>query len=91
MIDKFIGEVLNISIPREQFLTEVYLSTKYYEIVLKRLYITNMTHKENYLIIELNDGRVQKLYITDDIRCELRKSDLKLINEKKGFKIGNKN
>lgn len=91
MIDKFIGDVLNISIPREQFLTEVYLSTEYYEIVLKRLYITDMTHEGNYLIIQLNDGRVQKLYITDDIRCELKKTDLKLINKRKGFKIGNKN
>ena len=78
MIDKFIGEVLNINNTREQFLTEVYLSTKYYEIVLKRLYIVDMTHNGDYLIIKLNDNRVQKLYIADDLRCELRKTDLSL-------------
>ena len=73
-IAKFIKDVLNITNTREQFLTEVYLSTQYYEVVLKRLYVTDMTHEGNYLIVKLNDGGVHKFYITNDMRCELRKN-----------------
>lgn len=86
MIDKFIDDVLNISNTREQFLTEVCLKSKYYNIVLKRLYITNMKHEEDKVVITLNDGRVQWLYISEDLECELRKTDLNLNIEKvEGF------
>ena len=75
-IGEFINDVLDITNTREQYLTEVCVSSKYYNIVLKRLYITDVLEKDNYLIIKLNDGRVQKLYVSDDFQWKISKADL---------------
>ena len=75
-IGEFICDVLNIDNIREQFLTEVCFTTKYYTIVLRRLYITDMSLQGDYLVIKLNDGRTQKLYVTHDLQYKTRKIDL---------------
>ena len=86
MIDKFINDVLNINDIREQFLTEVCLKSSYYNITFKRLYIVNMEHEGDNIIITLNDGRVQCLILAEDLECELRKTDLNPKNNKiEGF------
>lgn len=75
LIGEFIYDVLNMDNIREQFLTEVCFTTKYYKVVLRRLHITDMRLQDDYLIIKLNDGRTQKLYVTDDLQYETRKID----------------
>lgn len=75
-IGEFINDVLNITNTREQFLTEVILLSKYYKIVLKRLYISNVYVEGEYLIIHSTDGRIHKVYISDDFQWKITKADL---------------
>lgn len=71
-IDDFINKVLQINNAREQFQTEVYITSKYYEVVIKRLYITDIKRVNNQIIITINNKRIQKLMIMDDMTYGLR-------------------
>jgi len=71
-IDDFINKVLQINNAREQFQTDVYITSKYYEVVIKRLYITDIKRVNNQIIITINNKRIQKLMIMDDMTYGLR-------------------
>lgn len=66
-LESFINELKNIDECRLQYLTKVYFMSSNFKIILRLLYIDDIKIDEDYLNIELNDGRVFYLKISEDL------------------------
>lgn len=67
-LETFINEISDISECREQFMTKVYFKSEYYEIVVQRLDIEEISLDNGFIKILFNNGRRFKLKITEDLK-----------------------
>ncbi len=64
----FVDDLNNITEYMERFRIKLYFKSSYYEVVLKLLYVDNILVNARVINILLDDGRVIKLRITDDLK-----------------------
>lgn len=76
---KKLNSIINITNPKEQFLTEVCFESEYYNVVIKRLYIKYLLCDDDYINIIMDDDRVINLKIVPDLNICTREVDLNLI------------
>ena len=67
-LETFINELNSISECRLRFLTKVYFMSSNFKIIIRLLYIDEISIDEEYINLQLNDGRLLYLKITDDLR-----------------------
>lgn len=67
-LETFINELNSISECRLRFLTKVYFMSSNFKIIIRLLYVDEISVDEEYINLQLNDGRLLYLKITDDLR-----------------------
>lgn len=72
VLKEFLDKVMNINETIEQYKAKVYFKSEYYEVCFKRLYIVDIKVKENMINIHLNDGRIIKLAIVENLTYWVR-------------------
>lgn len=70
---EFIEKWHNLEGPRDQFLTQIIITSKYYHLELNGIHINNVRLiRDNCLEIVAWNSRRNRLLITDDLRFELK-------------------
>lgn len=67
-LETFINELNSINECRLRFLTKVYFMSSNFKIIIRLLYVDEISVDEEYINLQLNDGRLLYLKITDDLR-----------------------
>ena len=67
-LKEFIEEVNNVNTGKEQFHMRIYFDSENYYLIFKRLNIKRLYVIKDILDIQLVDGRVLELKITDDLK-----------------------
>lgn len=69
---EFVNEWKNLTGPRDQFLTTVVITSKYYQLEINGIHINHIELLDDSIIIYTWNNRQNRLLITSDLSFELK-------------------